>query len=151
MCPAPGCPAVPTLTCVAQVERMASSHRKSKSRLQKYFCQHPTRKTDYSRHFILFGVFFLGGHILNRGNGMHWIGYNGQRWAEKPAGVFPPSCPPVSPSVSYGQRPCDTEASSNLPLVILSKVRESARNGFEDRQAQEGTWYISIFLVVRTQ
>ncbi|XP_027469715.1 beta-1-syntrophin isoform X1 [Zalophus californianus] len=42
-------PSCPALTCRAQAERMASSHRKSTSSLQKHFSQHPTRKTDYSR------------------------------------------------------------------------------------------------------
>lgn len=43
-----------------------------------------------------------------------------------------------APSVSYGQKPRDTEASSNHPLMILSKVRERARNGFEGHSPRTG-------------
>lgn len=65
ICAVPDCPAVPVLTCVAQAERMAHSQRKSTSSRQKHFRRRPTRKTEYSGHFILFlflfGFFFGGG------------------------------------------------------------------------------------------
>lgn len=87
--------------------------------------------------FLLLFYFFERRGILNRGTRMQQIGYNGERRAEKPTWVYPPSCPPVSSSAASVQKPCDTETSSNHPLVILSKVGESAWSGFEGRQSED--------------
>lgn len=133
-----------SLHYVAQADRMAYNHRKSKSTLQMHSSQCPTRKADYSRPF-------------KRGDWTQGIGYNGKGRAEKSTGVFPFFCAPVSPGASCGQKPCDTEASSNYPQYDTEQSQRKSKEWnwgsgqTVSGQAQEGTWFTSLFLVFSTQ